>query len=81
MNKKENKRAVVLAKIDRGEMTAVQAREVIGLSVRHIRRLLAKYRKDGLQALAHGNRGRKPHHTLDPTIRVTFSLDNNTARS
>ena len=70
LNKKENKRAVVLAKIDRGEMTAVQAREVIGLSVRHIRRLLAKYRKDGPQALAHGNRGRKPHHTLDPTIRA-----------
>ena len=29
-----------------------------------VRRLLAEYRKDGAVALAHGNRGRKPHHAL-----------------
>lgn len=69
MNKKESKRALVLGKVDRGEMTAVEAGEVIGLSVRQVRRLLAGYREDGPVALAHGNRGRKPVHSLAPTIR------------
>ena len=69
MNRKESKRALVLGKVDRGEMTAVEAGEVIGLSVRQVRRLLAGYREDGPEALAHGNRGRKPVHSLAPTIR------------
>ena len=47
LSKKENKRAIVLAKVDRGEMTAAQAKEVIGLGIRQIRRLLAKYRREG----------------------------------
>lgn len=68
MNKKEQKRALVLGKIDRGEMTAAQAGEVIGLTVRQVRRLLVRYRRDGPRALAHGNRGRKPSHSLDPAI-------------
>jgi len=70
LSKKENKRAIVLAKVDRGEMTAAQAKEVIGLGIRQIRRLLAKYRQEGPQALAHGNRGRQPQHTLSPSIRA-----------
>src|SRR3989304_3325406 len=46
LSKKENKRAVVLAKVDSGEMTAAQAKEVIGLGIRQIKRLLAKYREE-----------------------------------
>jgi transposase len=68
LNRKEQKRAVVLGKVDRGELTAVDAGKVMGLSERHVRRLLAEYREDGPKMLAHGNRGRKPHHTLAPTI-------------
>ncbi len=70
LNKKEQKRAMVLGKIDRGEMTAAEAGEVMGLSMRHVRRLLARYRLDGPKALAHGNRGHQPHHILAPTIRT-----------
>ncbi len=70
LSKKENKRAMVLAKVDRHEITAAQAGEVIGLSVRQVRRLLAEYRKDGPAALVHGNRGRQPSHTLPTAIRT-----------
>ncbi len=70
LNRKEQKRAVVLGKVDRGELTAVEAGKVMGMSERHIRRLLAEYREDGPKSLAHGNRGRRPHHTLDPTVRA-----------
>ncbi|PIU56610.1 MAG: integrase, partial [Chloroflexi bacterium CG07_land_8_20_14_0_80_45_17] len=60
LNKKEQKRLMVLNQIERGVMTAREAAEVLGLSLRHIRRILAAYRKEGAQALAHGNWGRKP---------------------
>jgi len=33
--------------------------------MRHVRRILAAYRKEGAAALAHGNRGRKPRNALD----------------
>ena len=34
-----------------------QAAEIMGVSERHTKRLLAAYRKDGTAALVHGNRG------------------------
>jgi transposase len=69
LNKKEQKRLMVLNQIERGVMTAGEAAEVLGLSLRHVRRILAAYRKEGAQALAHGNRGRKPHNALDEILK------------
>ena len=73
LSKRENKQAWVLGKVDRGSMTAVEAGEVMGLSERHVRRLLAKYREGGPGALVHGNRGRKPSHALSATVRSQVS--------
>lgn len=70
LSRKEQKRAMVLGKVDRREMTAGEAAQVLGMTLRHVRRLLAGYRRDGPGALAHGNRGRKPAHTLDPSVRL-----------
>jgi len=65
LNKKEQRRLVVLNEVEKGKMIGREAGEVLGLSLRHVRRILAAYRKEGAAALAHGNRGRKPPHTLD----------------
>jgi hypothetical protein len=46
--------------VGRGVVTCREASEVLHLSLRHTRRLLAAYRKEGTAALAHGNRGKKP---------------------
>ena len=50
-------------------MIGREVAEVLNLSLRHVRRLVAAYRKEGVTALAHGNRGRKPHHALDENLR------------
>ena len=42
---------------------------MLGLSPRHVRRILAAYRKEGAAALAHGNRGSKPHNALDDGLK------------
>ena len=41
-----------------------QAAEILGVTERHARRLLNGYRKEGAAALAHGNRGRRPHNAV-----------------
>ena len=42
---------------------------MLGLSLRHVRRILAAYRKEGAAALVHGNRGSKPHNALDDGLK------------
>lgn len=69
LNKKEQKRLMVLNQVVMGKIVGREAAEVLGLSLRHVRRLLAAYRKEGVQALAHSNRGRKPKHALDKGLR------------
>lgn len=69
LNKKEQKRLMVLNQVEKGKLEGREAAEVLCLSLRHVRRLLASYRKEGAQALAHGNRGRKPANSLERGIR------------
>jgi transposase len=56
---------MVLNRVERGMMTTREAAEILGLSLRQVKRILGRYRREGVAALAHGNRGRKPRHTLD----------------
>jgi len=58
LSREEQKRLKVLNQVERGEVVGWEAAQVLGVSLRHIRRLLGAYRKEGAQALAHGNRGR-----------------------
>jgi len=64
---------VVLNQVEAGRMRGREASEVLDLSLRHVRRLLAVYREEGAQALAHGNRGREPHNALDKGLRRRVS--------
>ncbi|HEY92366.1 MAG TPA: hypothetical protein G4O17_01290 [Dehalococcoidia bacterium] len=52
MNKKEQKRLMVLNYVGMGKIVGREATEVLGLSLRHVRRFLAAYRREGVQALA-----------------------------
>ena len=69
LNTKEQQRAMVLNRVEGGALTGQQAAWLVGLSLRQVRRLLAGYRKEGVGALAHGNRGRPPVHRLTEDTR------------
>jgi transposase len=69
LTRKEQTRLLVLGKVDRGEVTASEAAPLLGVGLRQVRRLLAAYRQEGAAALAHGNRGRVPVHTVDDRMR------------
>ena len=64
LNAREQQRAMVLNRVERGGLTGAEAAELVGVSLRQVRRLLAAYREEGVAALAHGNRGRPSVHRL-----------------
>jgi transposase len=81
LNAHEQKRLMVLNRLVVGQLTAAEAAEVLDLSERQVRRLLAAYRKEGAAALAHGNRGRKPMHRISEEVRTqVISLATTTYR-
>ena len=71
MNQQEQARIQVLNSVLECQLPIAQAAEIMGVSERHTKRLLAAYRKDGAAALAHGNRGRRPHNAVPETAAAT----------
>jgi len=69
LNKKEQRRLMVLNKIERREIGIAEAAQLLSLSARHVKRLRAGYYQGGAETLAHGNRGRKPLHAVSDDIR------------
>ena len=69
MNGREQWRGMILTAVIEGRVSAAQAAELMGLSERQERRLRRALLKDGPAALVHGNRGRRPVHTLDAGLR------------
>lgn len=69
MNKKEQRRLMILNKLEKGELKNSEAAQLLCLSERHVKRLRSGYRRKPAEALAHGNRGRKPVHALREEIR------------
>ena len=64
MKQQEQARIQVLNSVLEHHLPIAQAAEIMGISERHTKRLLAAYRKDGPAAVAHGNRGRRPHNAV-----------------
>ena len=50
-------------------LTGAEAAQHLGLSLRHVRRLLARSRREGRSAVVHGNRGRPSSRRLAEATR------------
>ena len=70
LNRKEQWRIAVLNQIEGGALTAAAAAAILGVTVRQVRRLLAGYRAVGVEAIAHGNRGRVPWNVIGEEQKV-----------
>jgi transposase len=68
LGRAEQKRALVLNQVLEGRMTQREAALVLGLSVRQVKRLTARYRVVGPAGLVHGNRGRTPWQAVAPDL-------------
>jgi hypothetical protein len=67
---REHQRLRVLSRVHDGVLRARDAARLLRLSLRHLRRLLARWRQYGPAALAHGNRGRPSRHRVADSVRA-----------
>ena len=68
LNQREQARLQVLNSVLEYQLPTTQAAEVLGISERQVRRVLAAYRREGAAALVHGNRGRKPRNAVNEDV-------------
>ncbi len=68
LNTQEQKRVMVLNRILEGQLSVAEAAPLLNRSHRQVQRMLAAYRKEGAAAVVHGNRGRKPIHTISVQV-------------
>lgn len=66
---KEQHKLKMVIDYDAGTIHAQRAAELLGISKRQFRRLVAAYRQRGIAALAHGNRGRTPANRTSEQVR------------
>lgn len=66
---KEARRIHVMEQVVAGKLTSREAAELLGLSSRQIFRIKGGIGKEGIAALAHKNRGRKPKHAVPQEVR------------
>lgn len=64
LNQRERDRLRVLHEVEQGHLTQVEAERQLGLTDRHIRRLLVRLRQQGDGVLVHGLRGRPSNRRL-----------------
>jgi hypothetical protein len=64
MSQRERDRLKVLHEVRKGNLTQVEAGRQLKLSVRQVRRLVAKMEESGDRAVVHGLRGRKSNRRI-----------------
>ena len=65
LSQEEIRRLKILHKVMEGGVTQVKASEILGISDRQIRNIIAKLKQEGDKGIAHGNRGRSSPHKMD----------------
>jgi transposase len=75
MSKEELSRLEVMERLQEKRMGQRTAAEILGISVRHVKRLLRAYRREGATGLVSKQRGKPSHHQLDAeTVQSTLDL-------
>jgi len=69
MSERELNRIEVLSQVLDRRMTAGDAASVLGMSVRQVQRLLARFRDGGAAAIQHKARGRSPNNRKNQVVR------------
>ena len=68
MSHKELDRVDILEKLKHKQIKQNKAALLLGLSVRQVGRIMGKYRRGGIEALAHGNRGKVSNHKISQEV-------------
>src|SRR5437016_8904604 len=62
LGRKQQRRADVIIRVVAGSLNAIEAAGLLSCSLKTVRRLVSRYRVEGLPSLIHKNTGRAPAH-------------------
>jgi len=68
MSRKELTRLDVMQRIQEKRLTQKEAAHMLGLSIRHVKRLYRTYREQGAQGLVSQQRGKPSNNRLEPQV-------------
>ena len=68
LNPRQQREVEILSRLEAGALDVGTAGELLGVGVRQIRRLRARFRREGMAAVIHGNSGRSPANRTDPAL-------------
>jgi len=74
LTQKEQARLQTLNLVLEKQMGVGEAAYLLGLSKRHVWRILAAYRREGAAALGHGNRGRRPANAIPEELKQRVTM-------
>lgn len=74
MSERELKRLEVLSQVEAGQLTAEHASHILGITERHVFRLIAKLRTNGASSLGHAARGKQSNNRKPDRIKE-YALD------
>ena len=69
MTQEELKRLTVIHKAIDGRLSQLEAGDILDISDRQIRRIIARIEKYGDKAIIHQSRGQPPHHAIEPIVK------------
>lgn len=72
MSKKEMQYGEIISQTIARKLSQSEAALILGLSVRHVKRLCKSYKKDGLSGLIHKNRGRPSNNRIQDDLKSTI---------
>jgi hypothetical protein len=70
MTKREISKGDVLLEVSRNQISKTKAARILGMSVRHLRRLYAEFKKVGINSLISQQRGKPSNHQLPRNLKV-----------
>lgn len=69
MSKKELRYGEIISQIIAGKLSQSEAALLLDLSIRQVKRLCKRYKKEGLQGLTHKNRGRSSNNKINEGLK------------
>jgi transposase len=68
LNPKQQRAVEILSRVEAGVLDLAMAAQLLGVGLRQLRRLRARYRQQGMAAVVHGNSSRPAPNRTDPEV-------------
>ena len=66
LSTRQQRRAEVLTRLSAGQLSTLDAAQLLGVTLRQVQRLRRRFAAQGLPSVVHGNTGRAPRNRTDP---------------